>query len=120
MADDPDRLWRDALPRVDVNWSDIPDDRAKSKILTLSKLVMTVIEALVDNEMAVKVVARGNHRRVQFTVHVSGDDVGFAVGQGGRHADALRTLLIAACRKLKFHFDLDIVGPSGDIDWSSS
>jgi len=106
-------------PRLDVNWNEIPA-QVEAKVQTLSYLVLTAIEALVDNEDDIRIVARGNHRRVQFTVHVHGDDVGFAVGQAGRHADALRILLIAACRKLKFHFDLDIIGPSGTVDWSSS
>lgn len=105
-------------PRCDVNWKEIPVD-AHYKVLALSNLVLMTISALVEHENEIKILVRANHRRVMFTVRVSAADVGLAVGTRGAHADALRTLLIAACRKLKFHFDMDIGGPSGDVDWSS-
>lgn len=109
----------DVLLRVDVNWEALPP-AVIPKVEVLTNLVLTCITALVDHPAEVTLSANANHRRVMFTVRVSNEDVGFAVGQRGQHAEAMRTLLIAACRKLKFHFDMDIIGPSGDVDWSSS
>lgn len=109
-------LWGD---RVDVNWKEIPAE-AEVKIEILTNLVFTFVSALVDDEKSIRITVRGNHRRAMFTVRVADDDVAFAVGSGGRHADALRTIMIAACRKLRFHMDIDIIGPSGKVDWSSS
>ena len=106
------------FPGVDVNWDDVPED-VHAKIETLITLVMTNIRALVDREDEVKLTVRANHRRVLFTVRPAATDVAFALGSGGKHANALRILLIAACRKLKFHFDMDIIGPTGEADWSS-
>jgi predicted RNA-binding protein YlqC (UPF0109 family) len=103
---------------LDVNWDEIPE-ASHEKVWTLSHLVLTTIRALVEHEDQVMVLVRANHRRAMFTVKVCESDVGLAVGARGFHADALRTLLIAASRKLKMHFDLDIGGPSGDADWSS-
>ncbi len=103
---------------TDVNWKDVPED-SHAKVETLINLVCTTIAALVERPSEMRVKVQANHRRVMFTVRVHSDDVGLAVGSQGRHADALRTLLIAACRKLKFHFDMDICGPTGDPDWSS-
>lgn len=104
---------------VDVNWSEIPGD-AVPKIERLVTLVLTVLTAIVDKPEQVKLQVRANHRRMVLTVRVNNDDVGFALGQRGAHADALRTLLIAACKKLRFHFEMDIIGASGEADWSSS
>lgn len=105
--------------RCEVNWTDIPAD-TRRKVEVLTNLVFDTICALVDDEDAIRIQVHANHRRAQFTVRVSERDVAFAVGARGRHADALRILLIAACRKLQFHFDMDICGPSGNADWSSS
>jgi len=104
--------------KVTVNWSEIPSE-AQPKVIALSTFVLTTIVGLIERENELSMGVQANHRRVWFTVRVAESDVGLAVGSGGRHADALRTLLIAACRKLKFHFDLDIGGPTGDPDWSS-
>lgn len=114
---------------VTVNWGQIPDE-TRPKIETLISLILTVVCALVDHEEEVRLQVNGNPRRAMFTVRVNSDDVAFALG-GRRHcekcnvetkaahASALRTLLIATCRKLHFHFDMDIIGPSGTSDWSS-
>lgn len=104
--------------RIQVKWDEIPAD-VHGKIQTLTALVLTTIAALVEHEDDIQIQVQANHRRVMFTIRVPSDDVGLAIGSQGRHADALRTLLIAACRKLKFHFDMDIGGPSGSPDWSS-
>lgn len=104
---------------IDINSDEIPA-AARPKVEKLTHMVSVYISALVDNENEVRIVVQANHRRVMFTVHVAESDVAFAIGTGGRHADALRTLLVAACRKLRFHFDMDIIGPSGRADWSST
>jgi len=105
-------------PHIDVNWGEIPNE-VHTKVRTLTLLVSTTICALVEDEGSVRVKVQANYRRVMFTVRVSNADVGLAVGAQGSHANALRTLLIAASRKLRFHFELDIGGPEGDPDWSS-
>lgn len=103
---------------VTVNWNDVPES-VWPKIETLATLILTNIIALVEREEEVTLKVSANHRRAMFTVHVHPDDVGLAVGGQGRHADAVRTLLLAASRKVKFHFDLDIGQAGRDPDWSS-
>lgn len=105
-------------PRINVNWDDIPLT-SQERVATLAHLVITSISALVNNPEDTKIVVRANHKRVMFTVRPLASDVAFALGKGGAHANALRVLLIAASRKLDFHFDMDIIGPSGSADWSS-
>jgi len=113
-GDDSERPWD-----VEINWNDIPAP-ARGKVEAIVTLVLTVLTSLVDREEDVRLVVHANHRRVIITARVNQSDVGFALGSHGLHATALRTLLIAACKKLDFHVEIDIGGPSGVTDWSSS
>jgi predicted RNA-binding protein YlqC (UPF0109 family) len=114
---------------VQINWTDLAP-KVRGKVQELSNIVLTFVGALIDNEGALTLRVNANHRRVMFTVHVETDDLRFAIGgrrecdECGKetkaaHANALRSILIAACRKLDFHAELDIVGPTGDVDWTS-
>lgn len=104
---------------VQVNWEDVPL-ASRVKVQSVITFVLTVLTSLVDHEEDVKLHVHANHRRMCITARVHEDDVRFAIGAHGAHANALRSLLIAACKKLDYHFELDIGGPSGAADWSSS
>ena len=103
---------------VDVNWSEIPED-VKPTVDVLVNLTLTMFAAIVDKEDQISLKVCANHRRMMMTVAVSNDDVGFAIGTKGANASAVRTILTAACKKLKFHFEMDICGSSGQTDWST-
>lgn len=105
--------------QIDVNDHEIPALTLEI-VRSLTLLVLTVMQSIVDEPDSIRIRANANHRRVMFTVRVSERDVPLAVGRQGANANALRLLLIAACRKLGYRFDMDICGPSGGADWSSS
>lgn len=109
--------WKELA--VQVNWHDVPID-TWPKIESVIILILTVLAALVDHEDGIHLIVHANHRRMCITARVGESDVGFAIGSHGAHANALRTLLIAACKKVEMHFEIDIGGPSGATDWSSS
>lgn len=118
-----------AIPNCTVNWSELTDETSKN-VHTLTMVVRTVICALVDQPDEVRINVHANHRRMMFTIHCVDEDVKFAIGgrractrcgleTSAAHANALRTILIAACKKLGYHMEMDIIGPSGEPDWSS-
>lgn len=89
------------------------------KVERLVAIVRAVIMGLVEREEDVDIRTHSNERRVMITVRVHEKDMPFALGAHGNNANALRQILLGVAKKLDFRFDLDIMKPSGDIDWSS-
>lgn len=75
----------------------------------MKDLVEQIARALVDkpDDVQVKEVA-GEHVSV-LELHVAKEDVGKIIGKRGSHAQAIRTILMAASGKYQKKFTLEIV-----------
>jgi predicted RNA-binding protein YlqC (UPF0109 family) len=72
-------------------------------------LVTYIASSLVDEPSAVRVREVPGARETRIEVRVAEKDVGKIIGRQGRTARAVRTLLLAAGRKNRRHFTLEIV-----------
>lgn len=75
----------------------------------MTALLREIVCALVDDPTAVSVRATRVDDCVSLQVRVASNDVGKLIGQQGRTARSLRTILSAACRKLNQRFTLEIL-----------
>ena len=72
-------------------------------------LVTYIASSLVDEPAAVRVREVPGARETRIEVRVAEKDIGKVIGRQGRTARALRTLLLAAGRKRRRHFSLEIL-----------
>ena len=88
----------------DVNAVSAPDAVAQMK-----KLVLDIIQALVDqpDDASVEMIQEGDSTVIR--LRVAPQDIGKVIGKQGRTARSLRTILGAASMKLHHRFALDIV-----------
>ena len=67
----------------------------------MRNLIVTILEALVDNPSGIKISeVEGESTRI-VEVQVDREDVGKIIGKQGRTADAIRTIISAASGKSK-------------------
>ena len=72
-------------------------------------LVETIVYAMVDHEEDVRFhVVRGEHNIV-IEVKLNEADIGKVIGGLGKNAEAIRTILNAACKKLNVKYTFDII-----------
>ena len=75
----------------------------------MKDLLVEIARALVDNPDEVKVnVVKGGHTTV-LELSVAKDDLGKVIGKQGRNAQAIRTILNCAGRKLDKSVVLEII-----------
>lgn len=76
---------------------------------TMKNLIMTILEALVDNHDGIKISeVEGDSTRI-IEVQVDKEDVGKIIGKQGRTADAIRTIISAASGKSKKKTNFHII-----------
>ena len=75
----------------------------------MKALVETIAKALVDNPDHVQARAVEAEQVIVFELRVHPDDTGKVIGRHGHTAQAIRTILTAAGRKLGKRFDLEIL-----------
>jgi len=75
----------------------------------LTGLVEAFARALVDDPERVTVAAWTEGGELHLDLSVAGEDRGKVIGRRGRTADALRTLLEAAARRMGVLADLEVV-----------
>ena len=75
----------------------------------MQQLMTEIVQALVDEPSAVKVVATPDGDVTVLRLEVDPSDIGKVIGKQGRTARSLRTILGAASMKYKHRFALDIV-----------
>jgi len=72
-------------------------------------LVTYIATSLVDDPSSVRVREVPGARETRLEVRVADKDVGKIIGRQGRTARAVRSLLLAAGRKSRRHYTLEIV-----------
>lgn len=81
----------------------------RAEVAHVRDLVLTCFRALVDHEDAVKVDTLAGRHNIIFEVSVDPSDVHFAIGKKGSHADAVRLIMRAQCKKSNLRFDLQVL-----------
>jgi predicted RNA-binding protein YlqC (UPF0109 family) len=84
-------------------------DILRPEVAHVRDLVVTLFQALVDHEDEVRVNTLAGRHHIIFEVSVDPRDVHFAIGSGGSHADAVRLIVRAQCKKSKLRFDLQVL-----------
>lgn len=79
-----------------------------AEIESIRKHIEETIKYMVDNPSKSNVVAKRGEQTVNYEVSVSKEDLGKVIGQKGRNAQALRTLLNAYSAKAKIRAVLNI------------
>lgn len=75
----------------------------------MKDLVESIAKALVDNPDQVKAkLIEGEHMSV-IELEVAKEDLGKVIGKNGRHAQAMRTILMAASGKSDKKYTLEII-----------
>jgi predicted RNA-binding protein YlqC (UPF0109 family) len=75
----------------------------------MKDLIQYIARSIVDNPEQVKVeVVEGSHTSV-LELKVAKEDIGKIIGKQGRTAQAMRTILSAACGKTKKRMVLEII-----------
>lgn len=77
--------------------------------ITVPELMAIIARSLVDVEDGVSVEMLQSDECTVLRLHVDPSDLGKVLGQQGRTARSLRTILIGAGMKAKRRFSLDIV-----------
>ncbi|MDE3178121.1 MAG: KH domain-containing protein [Acidobacteriota bacterium] len=75
----------------------------------MKELIESIAKALVDKPEAVEVRAVEGEQNTVFELRVDPTDLGKVIGKQGRTARSIRTILVAAGRKLKKGFTLEIL-----------
>ena len=75
----------------------------------MKELVEVIAKALVDNPDEVVVTEREDGRNITIELHVAASDMGKVIGQQGRIAKAIRSVVKAASTKENTKVDVEIV-----------
>ncbi len=75
----------------------------------LLSLLRENVFSLVSKHDEVKIEVTRRPRRVFYEVSVASSDVGFLLGRGGKHIQAIRTLVSAAAGKYGLKPEIDVV-----------
>ncbi len=75
----------------------------------MKELAKFMVKALVDNPAQVEVIEIAGRNILVIEVKVAKEDIGKIIGKKGQNAQALRTILKAASRKLGKHVLLEII-----------
>lgn len=80
----------------------------------LETVLSTVAKAIVDHPDEIVVLSAQGSGFAAFEVRCADSDVGTLVGRRGAHADAIRTLLMAAGARHRMRVTVQILGLSGE------
>ena len=83
-----------------------PDARGAT---AMKSLIEYIARSLVDDPVAVKVIANQRGREVKIELTVSDEDMGRVIGRSGRVANAMRQLLRVPASKREVRATLDIL-----------
>jgi predicted RNA-binding protein YlqC (UPF0109 family) len=83
-------------------------DHVKEELL-VKDLVQKIVEALVDNPEEIDITEIKSQQSIVIELKVAKEDLGKVIGKQGRNAQALRTILSAASKKIKKHAVLEII-----------
>ncbi len=75
----------------------------------MQDLIKRIVHSLVDNLEQVEVLEVKNAQVTVFEVRVAKEDLGKVIGEKGRTAKAIRSIVSAASGKLKKHHSLEIL-----------
>ncbi len=75
----------------------------------MKDLIKYIAQALVDHPEAVEVSEVEGEQTSVIELRVAKDDIGKIIGKQGRNARAIRTILGAACGKIKKRSVLEII-----------
>jgi uncharacterized protein len=90
--------------------SDVPGKESDPRSLSAMKsLIEYIARSLVDDPVAVKVVAQQRGREAKIELTVSDEDMGRVIGRSGRVANAMRQLLRVPAAKQGVRATLDIL-----------
>lgn len=79
-------------------------------MIEMKDLIAHIAKAIVDKPVEVVVTELRGHHSSVFELKVAKEDIGKIIGKHGRNANAMRDILMAASRKLRKKFILEIVG----------
>ena len=85
------------------------EEELRPEVAHIRDLVLMNFRALVDHEDKVLVKTLAGRNNIIFEVSVDPRDVHFAIGKEGSHADAVRLIIRAQCKKMKLRFDLQVL-----------
>lgn len=83
-------------------------DHVKEGLL-VKDLVHKIVEALVDHPQQIEITEIKSQQSIVIELKVAKEDLGKVIGKQGRNAQALRTILSAASKKVKKHAVLEII-----------
>lgn len=75
----------------------------------MKDLVQKMVEALVDNPEQIDIAEITSQQSIIIELKVAKEDLGKVIGKQGRNAQALRTIIGAASKKIKKHAVLEII-----------
>ena len=76
--------------------------------MNLEAFLIDVLKPLLDHPEALRVEAKGEGRKRQFTIHAAPSDMGRVIGKSGRTIQSLRTLCKVAGEKAGLHVEVEI------------
>jgi hypothetical protein len=79
------------------------------EVVVMKELIKYIAQALVDNPEEVEVSEIVGQNTLVIELKVVKSDIGKTIGKQGRTADAMRTILNAASRKIKKNAVLEII-----------
>ena len=79
------------------------------EVVTMKELIEYIAKALVDNPDAVHVSEIQGEQTSVIELKVAKEDMGKVIGKQGRTAQAMRTILSAACGKMRKRTVLEII-----------
>ena len=77
--------------------------------MLVKDLVQKMVEALVDNPDLIEIAEITSQQSIIIELKVAKEDLGKVIGKQGRNAQALRTIISAASKKIKKHAVLEII-----------
>ena len=81
----------------------------------MKELIMYIAQALVDNPEEVEVSEIVSENTLVIELKAAKEDMGKIIGKQGRTAQAMRTLLNAASRKIKKNAVLEIIEQGSEL-----
>lgn len=83
----------------------------EEKLTELRNLVLSMVKAIVDHPEQVSYKEAILSHNGVLEVTVAHDEYGQAIGRGGQNAQAMRTILNAACNKADVKYTFEVVHP---------
>jgi len=91
-----------------------PENDPISPIEELQKMLETMAKGIVDEPEEIVILPASGEGFVHFEVRCDNKDAGTLIGTRGKHAEAMRTLMMAAGAVRKIRVTLQILGRDGN------